>query len=287
MSDEEAMLRPILLAPADDGPRVVYADWLDERAGTVPCPRCRGGLLIGYANEPCPVCRGDCVASNGNAERANLIRVQCELARLGDRCREGWNPESGVGNRECGCRWHVLRRVEYELWRIHGPTIAEGLPGEAPAFHPGCMVRAGIGPAVEYRFVRGFVADARGPLNMLQRLLPNLITRQPIELAGPTDREPLYLDHGRHAEDGFRRDRAWMWQWWGGADNNPTFAASFRIPRPLATVLYTNADPGWRWHRASERMTNVYYPTRDDAVTHLAAAVLYLAHHPAAVPAGA
>ena len=50
MTDGEALIRTVLAAPADDAPRLVYADWLDEH------------------------CR---------AEDAEFIRVQIELARLG------------------------------------------------------------------------------------------------------------------------------------------------------------------------------------------------------------
>jgi uncharacterized protein (TIGR02996 family) len=48
--DDEAFLRAIGAAPEDDAPRLVYADWLDDR---------------------------------GDAARAEFIRVQCELARRG------------------------------------------------------------------------------------------------------------------------------------------------------------------------------------------------------------
>jgi uncharacterized protein (TIGR02996 family) len=54
-TDDDAFLRAIGAAPADDAPRLVYADWLDDR---------------------------------GDAARAEFIRVQCELARPGgDRAR--------------------------------------------------------------------------------------------------------------------------------------------------------------------------------------------------------
>jgi uncharacterized protein (TIGR02996 family) len=48
VDDEAAFLRAIAGAPADDAPRLVYADWLDE---------------------------------HGRPERAEFIRLQCELAR--------------------------------------------------------------------------------------------------------------------------------------------------------------------------------------------------------------
>jgi uncharacterized protein (TIGR02996 family) len=49
MTDDAAFLRAVLDAPGDDAPRLVYADWLEE---------------------------------NGQGDRAEFIRVQCELARL-------------------------------------------------------------------------------------------------------------------------------------------------------------------------------------------------------------
>jgi uncharacterized protein (TIGR02996 family) len=49
MTDEEALLRAVCEEPDDDGPRLVYADWLEE---------------------------------HGNAARAEFIRLQCELAKL-------------------------------------------------------------------------------------------------------------------------------------------------------------------------------------------------------------
>src|SRR6202011_4453577 len=49
MTQEQALLLAILDAPEDDAPRLIYADWLEERG------------------EP----------------RGEFIRIQCELARLG------------------------------------------------------------------------------------------------------------------------------------------------------------------------------------------------------------
>jgi uncharacterized protein (TIGR02996 family) len=50
VTDGEALIRSVLATPADDAPRLVYADWLDEQ---------------------------------GRAEDAEFIRVQIELARRG------------------------------------------------------------------------------------------------------------------------------------------------------------------------------------------------------------
>src|SRR5438270_510567 len=49
--DERAFFDPIRDAPADDGPRLIYADWLDE---------------------------------HGQPDRADFVRLQCALDRLAD-----------------------------------------------------------------------------------------------------------------------------------------------------------------------------------------------------------
>jgi uncharacterized protein (TIGR02996 family) len=78
------LLRAILDAPEDDAPRLVYADWLDEHAGPVACDYCGGRDQCpkgdGTFDEHwhCPRCDGK---SNGYAERAEFIRVQCRLAQ--------------------------------------------------------------------------------------------------------------------------------------------------------------------------------------------------------------
>ncbi len=94
MSDHAAFLRAILAEPDKDLPRLIYADWLDER---------------------------------GEGERAALIRVQCELASLPRDPKElhlwfigpgGYNPKPGGF---CRCRECVLLGRERELllknWR--------------------------------------------------------------------------------------------------------------------------------------------------------------------------
>jgi uncharacterized protein (TIGR02996 family) len=90
MSEREAFLQAILDAPADDAPRLIYADWLED---------------------------------HGEAAHAELIRVQCELARP---------PAAGARARRDG-----LRRREEELLAL--PQL--WLPG------------AGHG----YKYARGFV----------------------------------------------------------------------------------------------------------------------------------
>jgi uncharacterized protein (TIGR02996 family) len=85
-------LHAILAHPGDDGPRLVAADWWDEQ---------------------------------GAAERAEFVRVQCELARL---------PHYGTCLTTCappdfeGCPNRAQRRRERELYR--GEWDAEAIPAE-------------------------------------------------------------------------------------------------------------------------------------------------------------
>jgi uncharacterized protein (TIGR02996 family) len=50
LTHDDAFLASIIESSDDDAPRLIYADWLDE---------------------------------NGQGERAEFIRVQCQLARMG------------------------------------------------------------------------------------------------------------------------------------------------------------------------------------------------------------
>lgn len=101
MSDEQFLLAAILANPADDTARLVYADWLEE---------------------------------NGQRERAEFIRVQIELAKIG--CSSCVPSENGaVTDMACECqeRAEVLRRREESLWRfpcydrrsLHSKFLAE------------------------------------------------------------------------------------------------------------------------------------------------------------------
>lgn len=103
MSGDDGFLDAILASPADDTPRLVYADWLDD---------------------------------NGDTARAEFIRVQCELARLeGESCRrrslevrerklQAANAARWLGRLK-GCpRDRVFRRGFLERVRLHAQTFA-------------------------------------------------------------------------------------------------------------------------------------------------------------------
>src|SRR5262249_52100640 len=92
MSAHDGFLRSIIEELDDDTPRLVYADWLDD---------------------------------HDDPARAELIRVQCSLARMADE-----DP-----------RRHDLRRREQELLRQHGRPWVEGWAGlvHAWVYRRGCI----------------------------------------------------------------------------------------------------------------------------------------------------
>lgn len=119
ISDEPFILRSILLDPAEDTPRLAYADWLDDHAADLPDP----------------------VEARS---RATFIRTQIELSKLPDtQCVKpvrGGGP-GGVLVREtswqkftprCRCKVCTLRRREYEsskrwcVWAWCGGILKEG-----------------------------------------------------------------------------------------------------------------------------------------------------------------
>jgi uncharacterized protein (TIGR02996 family) len=112
--------RQVLAHPEDDGPRLVAADWWDEQ---------------------------------GAAGRAEFVRVQCELARLGPMARKPW------GQRKYGKRIRALNRRELKLYR--GGWDAEVIPA-AWVVIPAAWVTANeIYPAFVY--CRGFVEEVICP----------------------------------------------------------------------------------------------------------------------------
>ena len=126
--DRAAFIAKICENPFDNTPRLVFADWLDEQPSTVPCAECNGsgvpfikpirhnmweerqpdGTIRRFSKIPrpdyrirrCESCGGSGSVSNGNAERAEFIRLQIELAAGCDPCPK------------CG----ALRARERELW---------------------------------------------------------------------------------------------------------------------------------------------------------------------------
>lgn len=100
MTDRDSLLRAILTDPHDDLPRLVFADWLEER---------------------------------GEGDRAEFVRAQCDLARLRALgCHEGESCNVTGQCAECGrdVEAEPLRRRERDLFRADDRRTLDwfGLP---------------------------------------------------------------------------------------------------------------------------------------------------------------
>jgi uncharacterized protein (TIGR02996 family) len=93
MGDQDAILEAIFAAPADDAPRLVYADWLEE---------------------------------HGQPEYADFIRLRCQMARLSNGER-GWRPL----RRKLHWTWAALQsrwRLEFPRTKLTIEQFPRGLP---------------------------------------------------------------------------------------------------------------------------------------------------------------
>jgi uncharacterized protein (TIGR02996 family) len=117
---EAELLAAVLATPGDNLPRLVYADWLEEHATDERCPACLGDTrhrmtlpgkperrMLNMVPGTCSECSGTGHVPDGRRERAEFVRVQCELAGF---------PESP----EPGSYTMALRDRERELFQAHG-----------------------------------------------------------------------------------------------------------------------------------------------------------------------
>jgi uncharacterized protein (TIGR02996 family) len=120
MSDESALLAAIRAAPADDAPRLVYADWLDE---------------------------------HGQPERAEFIRVQIALARTDDSALRRREAELLAAYHDTFAGPLAAPHLRFRFER--GFAVAFGHTGVFAPVHPGSHPRM---PHLVLRFfVRGAV----------------------------------------------------------------------------------------------------------------------------------
>lgn len=104
MNERLSFIRAICNRPADDLPRLVFADWLEEKAAGV-CEACCGrkrtfaktlpeavDMARRGSSHTCPTCHG--TGTNGYAERAEFIRLSIEYNDDASRCprlKELWD----------------------------------------------------------------------------------------------------------------------------------------------------------------------------------------------------
>ena len=255
---EHALLAAILAAPDDDTPRLVYADWLEENAGMMPCGRCEGRRYLGapapglhgWIGAPeCDSCHATGRVSDGRAERAEFIRLQIKLYRapLADHNRD-------MGYRE----WETLRRRERELLAHYAFDWFDRPEGLAAHYNPGTAEygwlakRSGEGArriAAEFR--RGFVESVTCTCKDWLAHGSAIVACQPVRVVRLSDREPLRTNG--------------VFQWWASSVVRPHdwHGYEHHIPDDLYDLLRQK-----KVHGSLIRT----YSTREDAVDDLSSA---------------
>ncbi len=149
-----AFLRAVAESDADDAPRLVFADWLEE---------------------------------HGRGARAEFIRIQCELHRpegVTARCGQTASRQDRLC-KDPTCRWCVLRRRERQLFRRHkaewfAAYVAAAGPASLPVVRRGFVEGLGV-PA------RQFLAHARAVFREQPVRYVRLTDRKPARLRRSPD----------------------------------------------------------------------------------------------------
>lgn len=255
MSDRDALLAAIAASPADDTPRLVFADWLDEHDATEQSPcSCAQYLdnpdnpfrgIPGYRPERdpasgrheggwsnCKTCNsgggtpGWVVRSNGFGVRAEFVRVGCELAqkalpivRCGGASSQGYPAEMKAGERA--------------TFTVRTEDIANLKAGRQIAVHETFAPNEYMRWFGIIEVIHGFVRESQWS-NVTIRLYP-----EPEELAELRRRERELLH---------RRGRAWLnqsaqdgWEAWGCKDS----PYAWRIPPSEEVNVFVGFSRGF------------------------------------------
>ncbi len=222
----DALLRAILDDPADDLPRLAYADWLEENYDERRrCPTCHGrNWSVDWKGGTCPTCWNTPMSVNltvdaTRLERAEFIRVQLELARWTD--ADGYMP--------MGLDRETLRRREQELLGVfcsEDMAVEFGLPCHETLYPvlPSNLLCVRLG--VELVFRRGFVAEIRLATADFLTHAAALFAANPVERVTLTDREPFTTSF----------DSEWRW-YDGDTVSGGLIHPESNIPRELYYLL--------------------------------------------------
>jgi uncharacterized protein (TIGR02996 family) len=202
----DALVQSVLANPTDDLPRLVLADWLDE---------------------------------HGQPERAEFIRVQCELtreypqhAKRPDLAAEEWHRGDAEAAGDCsGCRllarekelWSRMRSIDLSgLGPIAGPlwATALGVLHNPWALAPLAVVR------------RGFVDEVFVPIRVFVAQAGRLFAAHPVRAVRLTDVRPERVE-------GFELTRDSGWTYFVGDAN------AGQTPYHLPNALWRHLPRSW------------------------------------------
>lgn len=174
------LLQAILAAPDDDTPRLILADWFEE---------------------------------HGDGERAEFIRVQCDIAEAE---RSPIADLQTCDDEKCTCWFMDLRRRERALLAKDGPPIhgvrsrfRQGKPDEHQAYR--WMGVAGYA-MTWVTFRRGFIDAVECRLEDWLLYGKELLSEHPVTQIRLTDRNPYYVSNmftwGDYSVDNGRTDNS-------------------------------------------------------------------------------
>jgi uncharacterized protein (TIGR02996 family) len=252
-SEESALLAAILADPADDAPRLILADWLQDNAGQVECDRCDRGDTHGSPKlwaSACSACQGRLFVSDGRAELAEFIRVQIARVR---------NDTDGLDRREATFadeaeRWLRLPApFETGMWSGLGGEIRFGAEGGTA-----CTFRRGFIEKVEM-WTADFLAHA-----------PALFAAHPVERVVLTDKHP----HAWFADPS--REHGWF----RNAEYDP------RQPNLLPPELFVGLSGGEPLGGSIPGVNpdEMQYPNRNAALSAASAACVSFGREKAGLP---
>lgn len=295
--------------PADNLPRLAYADWLESRAGGEDCRRCNGrknwhDALTGFGK--CFDCQGVGRLLNRYAERAEFIRAQCATHPIW--CSETRTMSSAMPSHRCPACGAVSLDTGYGHWSPGGIGVTPCCEG----FTPQPIARAELFPyqrsrALWLQFACGWFLFA-GWTCMSAGEWEYTITwhshRERIEAGAITWNSP-----GERIDAGVQRGfvtavrttlRTWeahaagivaahpiQWVWltdrepseahdgWVWRRSHPDHSTDDRLPAAIFNRLREPVGDGWHWKR---------FDARNLALAALSAALIAEARREAGLP---
>jgi len=213
MDTREALLKAVLAAPGDDLPRLVFADHLEE---------------------------------NGEAERAEFIRVQCELHKTPG-YPAAWDHDAmpHVADLHRRKLW-LLNEWDYHRgWRHIAGREAVHLIPDGKRWHD-CI-----------KFRRGFIHTVRATLADWLKHGPAVVREHPVTKVVLTDREPFeqtsggwvwvkqFVNMERHMLTPEVFDTGHVSRRWPGGTTSVTFATSDEatVAASAALIQWAKSQP--------------------------------------------